>query len=304
MDGRLWDQLYRQVTRASKALVTRRRAGRPRVYGTDEILLIWAYAAIIDRPISVARNKLLAGEVGWAMRLPGRIPSLATLTRRARSGEFRWLLRRVLRGLRRKLARRPTALVAMDSTFLLTGPYSRDGESRWSCHGGKWFRGYALHTICDQNGVLWAWHVTSANVQEMKVARRLVRQLAISGPIRWIMADSGYDSEPLHRLVRRRSGGRLVAQLNQRGASSDAWRSRQPGRAYAAWLLARDRGRRLIDERALMERWYSSFKATSYTSMLPHHARTLRRTRRWVDLKIMVFFAHQSFSQQQLENAA
>jgi hypothetical protein len=304
MDGRLWNTLYREVTRASKPSVDSRRAGRPRVYGTVEILLVWAYAALIDRPISVARKKLLAQEVGWPMELPLRVPSLSTLTRRAKTGQFRKLLRRALRRVRHRLGQRPGDLAAMDSTFLLTGPHSRDGQSRWSCHGGKWFRGYALHTICDDHGVLWAWQVTSANVQEMKVARRLVRQLALAGKIRWLIADSGYDSEPLHQLVRRRLGGRLLAPLNRRGAKTERWRDHQPGRDFAERMLRTRRGGQLLDERARVERWYSSFKATSYTSMLPHHARTLGRVRRWVDLKILVFFVHQWLSRQELTTAA
>jgi len=310
MDGRLWTQLYREIRRAGKALPNSGRMGRPRVYRTDEVLAVWAFASLMNWPISVTQRRLVRGPAGWWLRRHwhwrSRIPSLATLTRRARTPQFRRLLRRVLRRLRRRLGTYPSVCVVMDSTFLLTGPYSRDADSRWTCHGGKWFRGYALHAVVDRSGVLWAWQVTSANVQEMKVARRLVRQLAAGGPgpVRWVVADSGYDSEPLHQLVRRRLEAQLVAPLNLRGAKTDRWRQRQPGRDACDRLLATEQGQALVNERSLIERWNSWFKGTSHVSMLPYHVRSLRRVRRWINLKLAVFYLHQYLQQRELQSAA
>ena len=298
MDGRLWTILYREICRECKPPVISRRAGRPQVYQTKEILAVWAFAALMDWPISVTQNRLASGATGWwtqrHWQWPLRIPSLPTLTRRAKKPAFRWLLRRVLRGIRSKLARGPTRRVAMDSTFLCIGPYSRDPDSHWTCHNGKWFNGYALHAVCDEAGVLWAWHVTSANVHEMTVARRLVRQLSLSGfPIEFVIADKGYDSEPLHQFVRRRLGGQMLAPVNLRGAKTDRWRKRQLGRNTSDRLLHTDLGRTLARKRNVIERWNSWFKGSSNVSMLPYHVRRLARVRRWVDLKLMVFFVHQ-----------
>ena len=310
MDGKLWTQLYREIRRVGKTFPDRRCIGRPRVYGTDEVLAVWAFSALMGWPISVTRRRLASGASGWWLRRhwrwPRRIPSVATLTRRARAPDFAAVLRRLLRRLRRRLGQKPRARVVMDSTFLLTGPYSRDAESRWTCHGGKWFRGYALHAIVDSAGVLWAWHVTSANVQEMKVARRLIRQVAATQQqtIRWVIADSGYDSEPLHQLVRRRLAARLVAPLNLRGAKTDRWRARQPGRDACDRLLATPRGAAMLAERSGIARWNRWFKGNSDVSMLPYHVRRLNRVRSWINLKLAVFFAHQYLSQQELTPAA
>ena len=310
MDGRLWERLYREIRRAGKRLPVSYRTGRPRVYDTDEVLAVWAFASLNDWPISVTRYRLARRATGWWLRRhwhwPKRLPSVATLTRRARSPDFRRLLRLVLRRLRQWLRRSGRGHRVMDSTLLLTGPSSRDPESRWTCHGGKWFRGYALHAICDVSGRLCSWHVTSANVQEMKVARRLVRRLAAAGEmkIQWIIADRGYDSEPLHQLVRRRLGARLVAPLNLRGAKTDAWRRRQPGRDACDRLLATPQGVALLQERSGIERWNSWFKGSSRVSMLPYHVRRLGRVRRWIDLKLAVFFVHQYLLQQNLQTVA
>jgi hypothetical protein len=263
MDGRLFEIIYSTIRSEYSPTDQPRRAGRPRVYGTDEILLVWAFAAMMNWPISVARRNLLSEPVVWWLErhwsVTLRVPSLGTLTERAKRPDFRWLLRRVLRRVRSTLSSTPAELVVMDATLLCTGPHSRDNQSRWTCHGGKWFRGYALHAICDQQGVLWGWHVTSANVQEMKVARRLVRKLALVQPraVKLVVADSGYDSEPLHQLTRRRLGVPLLAPLNLRGAKSAGWRSRQPGRAEAEKMLATDEGKAASRVRSSIERWNS-----------------------------------------------
>ena len=310
MDGRLLDKLYREVRLASKSQQRVRRAGRPRVYETREILMVWLFAAMMDWAISVAQRELAGGPSGWWLRRHwtwlGRVPSVPTLTRRAREPDFRWLLRAVLRRVRAWQARHPARIVAMDATLLLTGPYSGDPESRWTCHGDKWFRGYALHVICDQRGVLWAWHVTSANVQEMKVARRLIRQMAICGRgwVRWVVGDSGHDSEPLHQLSRRRLRAPLLAPLNTRGAKTGAWRKKQPGRAAAERTLTTARGRKIQSKRCVIEQWNGWFKGTSGVSMLPHHVRRIHRVRLWIHLKLALFLAHQSFVRRGLQTAA
>jgi hypothetical protein len=310
MDGRLWNKLYREIRRLGKSLPVSARTGRPRVYGTEEVLAVWAFASLMDWPISVAQRRLVRGATGWWLRRHWRwrtrIPSVATLTRRAKCPDFRWVLQRLLRRLRRRLGDRPTTHLVMDSTFLLTGPYSRDADSRWACHGGKWFRGYALHAIVDQTGILWAWRVTSASVQEMKAARHLVRQVAAADgtDVQWLIADSGYDSEPLHQLVRRRLDAQLVAPLNLRGAKTDRWRQRQPGRKACDRVLNSPQGLGLVRQRSVIERWNSWFKGTSNVGMLPYHVRRLPRVRRWINLKLAVFFVHQYLMQQQLPTAA
>ena len=310
MDGRLWDKLYREVRRLGKKQIPSRRVGHPRTYGTDEVLLVWLFAAMEDWPISRTQRNLREGAAGWWLRRhwhwAGRVPSVPTLTRRARSPDFRWMLRGLLRKVRAWQARRPTRIVVMDATLLLTGPYSRDPESRWTCHGGKWFRGYALHAICDEHGILWAWHVTSANVQEMKAGRRLIRQLSLTGRgvVLWIVSDMGYDSEPLHQLARRRLQAPLLAPLNSRGGRKPGWRDRQPGRAAADRLLGQRKGQQIMRRRCVIEQWNSWFKGTSGVSMLPYHVRRLGRVRRWIDLKLAVFFTHQHLYRQGLSNVA
>jgi transposase len=298
MDGRLWDILYREVYRACKPFISL-RVGRPRIYQTTEILTVWSFAAMMDWPISLAQKRLACGSVGWWLRRhwfwPAKVPSLPTLTRRAKEPDFRWLLRRILRRLIKCLRRKAIRCVIMDATILNTGMYSRDPESRWTCRGGKWLRGYSLHTICDEDGLLLAWFVTSANIQEMSAARKLVRKLAAMKirTVKMVIADSGYDSEPLHQFVHRRLNAQMLAPVNLRGAKTDNWRKQQPGRNESFCRLQSSEGQRLLESRSIIERWYSLFKGESRVSMLAYHVRRLHRVRRWIDLKLLVFFVRQ-----------
>ncbi len=310
MDDRLWNELYRAIRRASKDFREPPRRGRPRVYATDEILAVWAFAAMMDWSVTATHRRLSRGLLRlWLRRRwnwPARLPSVATLTRRAKDGTFRRLLRQVLGRVRRRLSRAPTAHVAMDGTPLCTGWYSRDPESTRTKHGKTWYRGYVLHSVCDETGLVWAWHVASAHVQELTVARRLVRQLVLirDRPVDLIIADSGYDSEPLHRLVHRRLGAQLLAPLNFRGGPREGWQQRTPHRAAAHRWLQTAAGRALLDTRSAVERWHSWFKGTSKVSMLPYHVRRLPRVRRWVDLKLLVFLVHRYLTHKDLRTAA
>ncbi len=97
MDGKLWDKLYRQIRRACKPWSNRPRMGRPRTYGTDDILAVLAFAALTDLPVYRAQEKLISPPVAWWRERhwawPGRIPSDSTLSRRSRQSDCRWLLR-------------------------------------------------------------------------------------------------------------------------------------------------------------------------------------------------------------------
>ena len=310
MDSRLWDALYRAIRRAYRPKGGPRGRGRPREYGDDQILAVWVFAAMMDWSITATHRRLTRQTAEWWLRRHWpwrwRLPSLSTLTRRAKQASFRRLLRRVVRRLRRRLARWPTALVVMDATPLCTGPQSRDPESTWTKHGKRWFRGYALHSVCDEVGVVWAYHVTSANVHELTVARRLVRQMALihDHGIEVVVSDTGYDSEPLHRLVRRRLGAMLLAPLNVRGGPRPGWQQRTPGRAAAHRVLQTAEGQARLAKRGVIERWHSWFKGLSKVSMLPYHVRRLQRVRLWVDLKLIVFLTHRCLRGHELRPAA
>ena len=310
MDSRLWDRLYREIRRAHRPEIGPRGRGRPRRYGDDEVLAVWAFAAMMDWSITATHRRLSQPAAReWLRRhwpWPWRLPSLSTLTRRAKTGSFRRLLRRVVRRLRRRLARHPADVVVLDATPLCTGPQSRDPESTWTRHGETWFRGYALHSVCDEAGVVWAHHVTSAHVHELTVARRLVRHMAlVDGPgLKVVVADTGYDSEPLHRLVWRRLNVPLLAPLNFRGGPHEGWEQRTPGRAAAHQRLQTAEGQVLLAKRGVIERWHSWFKGLSKVSMLPYHVRRLQRVRRWVDLKLVVFLTHRYLQQHELRPAA
>jgi transposase len=183
-------------------------------------------------------------------------------------------------------------LAFMDATILLTGPYSHDSHSTWTCHGGKWLRGYALHVILDVARGLRAWALHPANIQEMKVARELVQQAAVTDvrEIKTIAADSGYDSEPLHEMVADKLGARLLAPLNRRGGKCPV---RQPHRRASAEALETIPGKAAFRQRNELERWRGRLKCYGQLAVLPPFIRHPDRVMMWVMLKLILFLNHE-----------
>jgi len=107
----------------------------------------------------------------------------------------------------------------------------------------------------------------------------------------------------LHQLSRRRLKASLLAPINTRGAKTDAWREKQPGRDAADRFLRTPQAKKIMSKRGVIERWNSWFKGRSGVSMLPYQVRGLRRVRLWINLKLVLFFAHQYLSQQGLRSA-
>src|SRR4029077_15293654 len=90
-----------------------------------------------------------------------------------------------------------------------------DPDASWGFHQ---LRGYRWHTLTSADNVILSNHVNSAREHELAVAPQLVnavREIGFRAP--WLVADKGYDSEPLHREVRRAWRGRLLAPLSPRG---------------------------------------------------------------------------------------
>jgi IS5 family transposase len=296
MDGRLWPIVYKEVRRACKAQVPPRRRGHPDQHPLEAVIAVWLFAAMMNWPLSVTHQRLTHGATGWWLRRHFHwrwpIPSLATLSRRAKKPAFRQVLLEVLERCRSPVLDKKVKLAFMDATILLTGFYSHDAQSTWTCHGGKWLRGYALHVILDAARGLRAWAVHSANVQEMKVAQELVQQAAMTGPseVNTLAADSGYDSEPLHEAVEETLGARLLAPLNRRGGKCPV---RQPHRRASARALRTPQGKTALEQRNELERWLGRLKGYGQLTALPPFIRHLDRVTIWVMLKMVLFLHHE-----------
>lgn len=295
MDGELlWKEVYRIVRKAARRFCTAQaRRGRPDTYAIDDVALCWLWAAFRNRSLSAVMEQLksprwrrLLGHLGFP--LPTCVPHQTTLRRRARRPEFRGFLARVERMLQRRL--RPNLKYCLiDSTPLPVGRMSHDPDASWGFHH---LRGYRWHTLTSADGVILASHVGTAREHELKVAPQLVHQVQEHGyRARWLVADKGYDSEPLHERVRDRWGGHLIAPLSPRGGKHSFRHT-----PLRQWLHERWKTpviRRLFRKRTSVERMYSTLKNGIFSLWsLPPWVRRTENVHRWVQLKAILYHCY------------
>jgi len=298
MDGKQrWNTVYRMVQQVARTWpkVAPRR-GAPDTFTVAEIALIWLWIAFHNWPRSVgvvrlrSRQEFLSWQRnGWCLLPPERIPHETTVKKRAERQDFQAFLQAIHQRLEKQLAPK-TACCLLDSTPLPVGPHSHDADARWGHHR---LRGYRWHTLISVDRVILAGEVAPANVHELAVAPRLLRQLAQRGTsVQWIPADQGYDSEGLHEEVVLQLGARLVAPLNDRGGRRTMRRTPHRARLNSDWN--RPMIRRIYGQRGEIDRMYSVLKCSRYGLWaLPPWVRHLGNVDRWVQLKQLLYHAEQ-----------
>src|SRR6185295_3491027 len=220
--------------------------------------------------------------------LPACVPHESTLRRRAKRADFPKFFRKIARGVQQRLHPK-TRYCLIDSTPLPVGRLSGDPDASWGFHQ---LRGYRWHTVTSADGVILASEVTSARTHELAVAPRLVdaaREAGYRAP--WLVADKGYDSEPLHQRVRTAWHGHLLAPLSPRGGKHSFRRTPLRRWLYERWKTPAIR--QLFRHRTDIERMYSKLKSGSFALWaLPPWVRRLINVARWVELKTILYHCH------------
>lgn len=295
MDGELlWKEVYRFVRKAARRFQESQvRRGRPDTYSIDDVALCWLWAAFRNRSLSAvmrqlksSRQRRLWGLLGFSW--PACVPHETTLRRRAQRADFSRFFRKVEGFLQRRL-RPQLKYCLIDSTPLPVGRLSGDPEASWGFHQ---LRGYRWHTITSADGVILAGQITSARVHELAVAPQLVdaaRERGFRAP--WLVADKGYDSEPLHRRLRQSWRGRLAAPLSPRGGKHSFKRTPLRQWLYEHWKTPHIR--RLMRRRTAIERTYSLLKSGLFGLWaLPPWVRRLANVERWIQLKSILYHCY------------
>lgn len=273
MERELWPILYRTV-RAVAADFTQKYVQIPGWV----LLLTILWAALHDRPLSWACQK-----ENWSSTrlLPPRLPSPATLSRRADSVALGLLWRAVQERLR--AANPPAAWLSfIDGKAMPVGGCSKDRDARYGRGAGTMAKGYKLHAVWS-NGVLpETWEVTPLNVAETVVARRLIPQLQGGG---YLLADGDYDDNVLFDLAWRQ-GYQLVTPAPK---APPGRRRQSPQRLRSIELMQHAFGRALYAQRIAIEEAFGN--ASSFgggLGPLPAWIRGLPRVRTWVWAKLLI----------------
>jgi hypothetical protein len=192
-------------------------------YSTAEVLAVYFWAVVHDRPTSWAADSL-----EWPDDLrPAWLPPQSTLSRRLRQPQTVELMTAVEQHLLAILALGQYLVKRVDSKALAVSKVSKDPDAGYGRGAGGMQKGYKLHAVWSRGPMPLAWGLAPMNVGEKTMARGLIPSLPGGG---YLLGDTQYDANNLYDLA---TEGRLSVsgQENQEprkrrlGASSPKSRS-------------------------------------------------------------------------------
>lgn len=276
MERQLWKMIVGIVTSLDKP-----RHAMSFDYADEWIVAVWYWAVIHDRPVSWACVK---GH--WPLDLrKRRLPTPSTMSRRLKSTRVQALLRCLEQ---RVLAPRQGGLFWMiDGKPLPISGCSKDPHARYGRSAGCHARGYKIHAIVAGNGDVAAWRLAPMNTDERVMARRMLRSTTLHG---YLLADSNYDSNPLHEICH--DDLQLVTPRRNAGRRGLGHHRHSSHRLRSVALTENPHchfGRALIDARDQIERVFAQL--TNWgggLNGLPAWVRTYPRVHRWVQAKFVL----------------
>lgn len=276
-------QLWKGIVTSLKVILKSRRKARER-YDCEDIVRVWFWAVIHDRPVSWATQRS-----NWPVHeRRRRLPSSSTMSRRLRSPQVLTVIKAIETQTIRHTGTAPLMWM-IDGKPLVIGSCSKDRQAGYGRAARGKAKGYKLHAIYGADRSIAAWRIAPMNVDERVVARRLVREAQIQG---YLVADSNYDSNPLHEVCSQ--VGELQLLVRPRGGLGLKKRRRvqSAGRRRAIELLEHpfpEFGHGLLRQRTDIERDFGNL--TSWgggLTHLPPWARRHRRVHRWVQAKLIL----------------
>jgi Transposase DDE domain len=307
MDRELWKLLYSAVRRSAKK-VGWHGGQRAPIYSNQLIVAMYFWTTWHGRPLSWACRP---SSYGGLFR-PRKLPSVSQFTRRIKGQDCQRILQRMHDQFAHSGS--PCPMGYIDGKPLLVSPVSKDRDAKRGKISGGFAKGYKLHAMVNENRRIVVWSVMGLNVDEKTVAREaLLTHLPPMTADGLILADSHYDSAPLHKDTIEPLGlcllNSLAGQRQVRQGGRPPRKLRQMGQSRAelvqAWEQHPDLMRFLFKHRKEIERVFGVLCCTGggLGTALPPWVRTLPRVRRWVGVIIIIYNARLAL-QDQLKNRA
>jgi hypothetical protein len=283
MERELWTILSAAVQDVKRS----RRANAYHTYDNDQIVRIYLWAVLHDRPVSWACRP-----ESWDDRTrPAALPHQCTVSRRLRSDAVIDFLRALGRRLIGRLGQAWRWLKIIDAKPLTVAAHSKDPDARWGRGAGQKAKGYKLYAVIDGSPMPHAWQVHPMNHDEKTVARTLLPQLRGEG---YVVGDKMYDASPLFDSAAQH-GHRLIAPRKNRFGGLGKHRHSPHRLACIESLEAPESIRRDGLARHLMrcrKRIETAFaNLTSFAAGLTHlppWVRRLHRVRLYVHAKLII----------------
>jgi hypothetical protein len=177
----------------------------------------------------------------------------------------------------------------IDGKPLVISGCSGDRQAGYGRATGGKAKGYKLHVIIGSNGTLAEWRVAPMNVDERKIARRMLKSATICGDV---VGDGNYDTNPLHGICDDRGNLQFIAPRRDGPGKGLGHRKQTPGRLRSVDILEgpfAEFGHELTKQRLEIERYFSAL--TNWgggLTHLPPWIRTHRRVHRWVQAKLIL----------------
>jgi hypothetical protein len=251
-------------------------------YSTADVLGVYFWAAVHDRPTSWAANPKT-----WPDDLrPILLPPQSTLSRRLRRPETVELMTAVEQHLLALVVVGNCLVHMVDGKALGVSGVSKDPDAGYGRGAGGMQKGYKLHAVWGRGPMPTAWGLAAINVSEKTMARWLMPDLPGGG---YLVGDMQYDVNYLYDAAAE-SGFQFVAKKTRsRGAGGLGHRRQSAGRLRSIELSKTPFGRALFKQRNAIERCFGAW--TSFgggLGPLPAWVRRFSRVRSWVQAKILV----------------
>ncbi len=293
MDRELWTKLLSAVRRAAKRVGWHGGQRFPD-YPNWLIVAMYFWTVWHDRPLCWACQR---SSYGGLFR-PRTLPSVSQFTRRIKSEDCQQILQMVHDQFAQRGLSCDTGYI--DGKPLLVSPVSKDRQAKRGRISGGYAKGYKLHAMVNEQRRIVVWSVTGLNEDEKTVARQvLLTNLPPMTPTSLILADSHYDSAPLHKDTVEPLGLCLVHPLSGqqyvREGGRDQRKLRQMGKSRCelvqAWEQQPNLTRFVLKFRNEIERVFGVLCCTAggLGTALPPWVRTLARVQRWVGVKIILY---------------
>jgi hypothetical protein len=274
MEGELFQRLYRLLVSLGK-----RPAGC--IFSDVWIAAVFLWAVLHERPVCWACDA-----DNWPAPWHDRcFPSPSTMSLRLRSESVIRLLDETNQHYQRMPG--PHWCKWIDGLPLPVGGSTRDRQARYGRGAGLMAKGYKFHAVVDACGNVVSWRIAPLNVNEKKMAKRMLRDLPrMSG---YLTGDGSYDGNEVYAWAEQR-GLQMVAAKTEGQEVGHRWQ--HPARLRSIELQSGPFGQRLLAARGGIDRFFGQW-ATCPLGLkpLPAWVRGLRRVRLWVQGKLICYCA-------------
>lgn len=274
MDRELWLALYEFV----KKMPVR---GQGWLYSTAEIVMVYFWAVVHDRPMCWATDKR-----NWPEDLrPRPLPSQSQLSRRMRGADVVELMTFVENTFVTMIGANQRLIRIIDGKPLEVSNVSKDPDARYGRSAGGMHKGYKWHVVHAGGPTPLAWGLAPMNTSEKVMAAKLIPTLPGEG---YLLGDSEFDTNPLHDLAHE-AGHQIVAAPKRRQTKGLGHRRHSPHRLRSITLLQSHFGRALYRYRRQIEREFGTLVSFGGgLTCLPAWVRRFNRVRNWLHAKILI----------------